>query len=219
MGTKQDDVKLCSVMSGCVCSGKDVCMWKAWMCAEKDAPWARQVLDRVSSRASHRGADLTRHKSRESKQRGWTKSRKGRSGFMRLINVVMVWAQRHSFEKKKKKNEPIPHMTSRQRSWSRPRWCLEWGCSHTRPTSANGVCSTLMHVGESLRPSGFEHLEQKHGSYHQTHIFISSMAKLTAFLKIQRINMQPPACFYRLMFPHFWGRQQMQKLSDVQTIH
>lgn len=123
------------------------------------------------------------------------------------------------FREKKKKNEPIPHMTSRQRSWSRPRWCLEWGCSHTRPTSANGVCSTLMHVGESLRPSGFEHLEQKHGSYHRTHIFISSMAKLTAFLKIQRINMQPPACFYRLMFPHFWGRQQMQKLSDVQTIH
>lgn len=101
IGTKQDNVKLCSGMSGGVCSGKDVCMWKAWMCTEKDAPWARQVLDRISSRASHRGADLTRHKSRESKQRGWTKSRKGRSGFMRLINVVMVWAQRHSFKKKK----------------------------------------------------------------------------------------------------------------------
>lgn len=34
---------------------------------------------------------------------------------MRLINVVTVWAQCHFF-KKKKKEEPIAHMTSRQLS-------------------------------------------------------------------------------------------------------
>lgn len=87
---------------------------------------------------------------------------------MRLINVVTVWAQCHFFKKKKKKSllHTWPPGSSR-----RSEWCREWASSHTRSTSANGVCSTLRHVGESLRPSGFQHLEQNQGQYDRTHIF------------------------------------------------
>lgn len=84
-------------------------------CGQKDVPLVWEVLDRISSQAAYGSANLTRQKSRESKSYSRTTSQNGRSRFMRLINVVTVWAQCHSFKKNKNKMGPIPNMTSRLR--------------------------------------------------------------------------------------------------------
>lgn len=73
---------------------------------------------------------------------------------------------------------------------------------HTRSTWANGVCSTLMHVGERVRGRvGSSTWSKTMAS--TTGLILSYVPwpnYFLAFLKTHRINMQPPACFYRLMF-------------------
>lgn len=66
--------------------------------------------------------------------------------FVRLVNVIVVWAQRCSFW-----NEPLLHMTSGQHQENRS-WvvCPEWAPSHMWATWGNGPRDVFIHVGNSL---------------------------------------------------------------------
>lgn len=114
MGTKQDDVKLCSGMSGCVV------LWKGCMHVERmDVRGERRSLSSAGAGPHFQPGIASRRWFNEAQIKGKQAKR------LDQVTEGEEWIYgthkcRHGLGsaplfQKKKKNERIPHMTSRQR--------------------------------------------------------------------------------------------------------